>query len=45
MLCAVDLVEERHAGGGDVNLDGTIGQVGVAPNGIELHPALKLSKR
>jgi hypothetical protein len=27
------------------NLDGTVGQVGVAPNGIELHPALKLSKR
>lgn len=27
------------------NLDGTIGQVGVAPNGIELHPALKIKPR
>jgi len=27
------------------NLDGTIGQVGVAPNGIELHPALSLKKQ
>lgn len=27
------------------NLDGTIGQVGVAPNGIELHPALSLKKK
>jgi len=27
------------------NLDGTIGQVGVAPNGIELHPALKLNPK
>lgn len=26
------------------NLDGTIGQVGVAPNGIEFHPALKISR-
>jgi hypothetical protein len=27
------------------NLDGTIGQVGVAPNGIELHPTLKLNPK
>jgi hypothetical protein len=27
------------------NLDGTVGQIGVAPNGIELHPALKIARR
>jgi hypothetical protein len=31
--------------GTHVNLDGTKGQIGVAPNGIELHPALKIAKR
>lgn len=31
--------------GTHVNLDGTKGQIGVAPNGIEMHPGFKLTKR